>query len=209
MPCRGNRLQQDPDVFKGDDVRQLLLLAGILATGIMLLPGCTMDQLAALQGPANYAVSPSFQAQQTWRTAVLPPSTGSSALLGYSSGLYDYAGMALLRTGRFTVVDRSIVDSLLDEQEFSYSGVVDQATAVRVGSLLGAEAVMTISITSVTHDDFFSDSPEQRDAALHVKIISVETSEVLYSAIGQGSDFEGAEGALRMAMEIALYGLSQ
>ncbi len=116
--------------------------------------------------------------------------------------------MSLLQTGKFTLIDRSIVDQLLDEQEFSYSGVVDQATAVQLGRLLGAEAVMTINITSLAHDSFWDDEPDQRDASLHVKIISVETSEVLYTSAGQGSDFEGAEGALRMALQVALMGLT-
>ncbi|MCK7503642.1 MAG: CsgG/HfaB family protein [Desulfobacterales bacterium] len=107
-------------------------------------------------------------------------------------GIYDYAGMALLRTGRFTVVDRSAVDQILREQEFSYSGVVDQATAVQLGRLLGAEAVMMVSITSVSHDEFWSDTPEQRDAELHLRSSRLETSEILYTAVGQGSDFDGS-----------------
>lgn len=156
--------------------------------------------------PPNYAKSPVFETKPVWRTAVLPP-TGALPGLSQGQGIYDHAGMALLRTGRFTVVDRSAVDQILREQEFSYSGVADQATAVQLGRLLGAEAVMLISVTSVTHDEFWSDSPEQRDAELHIKIISVETSEILYTAVGQGSDFDGAEGALRSALEMALMGV--
>lgn len=158
--------------------------------------------------PANYAKSPVFETRTLWRTAVLPP-TSSLPGLSQAQGLYDYAGMALLRTGRFTVLDRSEVDRILSEQEFSYSGIVDQTTAVQLGRLMGAEAVMTITVTRVAHDSFWSDTPEQRDAELHVKIISVETSEILYSAVGEGSDFEGAEGALQSALEVALMGINR
>lgn len=181
----------------------------LLALVSFCLPGCmSSTQLAGLGMPANYAKSPVFDTKPLWRTAVLPP-TSSLPTLSQSSGLYDYAGMALLRTGLFTVVDRSAVDQILREQEFSYSGVVDQATAVQLGRLLGAEAVMMISITQIAHDSFWDDSPEQRDAEIHVKIISVETSEILYTAVGQGSDFDGAEGALRSAMEMALLGINR
>ena len=176
----------------------------------MLLTGClTAAQLAALQGPQNYARSPVLDTKPIWRTVVLPPSYSNPSTLSSAVGLDDYAGMALLRTGNFSLIDRSIVDQILDEQEFSYSGVVDPATAVQLGKLLGAEAVMTISIGRIFHDNFWDDEPDQRDASLHVKIISVETSEVLYTSTGEGSSFDGADNALRMALEISLTGLSQ
>lgn len=172
--------------------------------GVLLVAGCMSSSRLGI--PSNYAKSPAFETKPVWRTAVLPP-TASTPSLCQGQGIYDYAGMALLRTGRFTVVDRSAVDQILDEQEFSYSGVVDQSTAVQLGRLLGAEAVMMVSIASVSHDEFWSDTPEQRDAELYVKIISVETSEILYTAVGQGSDFDGAVGALRSALEMALMGI--
>ncbi|MFO7626157.1 MAG: CsgG/HfaB family protein [Candidatus Fermentibacteraceae bacterium] len=175
-----------------------------VVTVALLSAGCISSSQLGI--PSNFAKSPVFETKAVWRTAVLPP-TGSVPGLSQGQVIYDYAGMALLRTGRFTVVDRSAVDQILREQEFSYSGVVDQATAVQLGRLLGSEAVMMVSITSVSHDEFWSDTPEQRDAELHVKIISVETSEILYTAVGQGSDFDGADGALRSALEMALMGI--
>lgn len=176
----------------------------------MLLTGClTVAQLTAMQGPQNYARSPVLDTKPIWRTVVLPPSASSPSTISSTSGLEDYAGMALLRTGKFSLIDRSFVDQILEEQEFSYSGVVDPATAVQLGKLLGAEAVMTISVGRILHDSFWDDEPEQRDASLHIKIISVETSEVLYTSTGEGSSFDGADNALKMALEMSLAGLSQ
>lgn len=166
-----------------------------LVTCCLLLVGCfSSATVAALSGPAQHAKSPNLDARETWRIAVLPPVQTASSEVS-TDALYDYAGMLLMRTGRFTLVDRARVDALLQEQQFSYSGLVDPATAVRLGRMLGAEAVLVVNITSVKHDPFWDDSPEQRNAELHVKIIAVETGEVLYSATGQGSDFEGADGA--------------
>jgi curli biogenesis system outer membrane secretion channel CsgG len=191
-------------------LKRILILAVTLVSGGLLFSCMNTIQMANLQQmPTNYARSPAFDEKQIWRTVVLPPAAGSMYNLSLTAGLYDYAGMALLRTGRFTLVDRTVVDQLLDEQEFSWSGVVDQATAVQLGKLLGAEAVMTINVTRIAHDSFWDDDPSQRDADLHVKIISVETSEVLYTSMGQGNDFDGAEGALRMALEVALIGLTK
>jgi hypothetical protein len=40
------------------------------------------------------------------------------------------------------IVDRENMDRILEEQRLSLSGVVDQETAVRVGNLMGAQAVL-------------------------------------------------------------------
>ncbi|MCD4706567.1 MAG: CsgG/HfaB family protein [Candidatus Sabulitectum sp.] len=191
-------------------MKRITIITAVLISLGLLLSGCmTAAQLASLGTPMNYARSPVLDSKPQWKTVILPPASTSTSSTIYAAGLSDYAGMALLRTGRFTVVDRSVVDQLLDEQEFSYSGAVDQATAVQLGKLLGAEAVMTTNIGSIVHDSFWDDEPAQRDASLHVKIISVETSEVLYTSTGEGSSFEGAEDALRMALEVSLIGLTQ
>lgn len=179
-----------------------------VSTAVLLFAACSAAELATMGMRPVYAKSPTLDTRPQWRTVVLPPSSASPATLSGTTGLQDFAGMSLLQTGKFTLIDRSAVDQLLDEQEFSYSGVVDQATAVQLGRLLGAEAVMTISILSITHDSFWTDDPDQRDADIHVKIISVETSEVLYTSAGQGSDFSGADGALRSALQVALMGLT-
>lgn len=189
--------------------RIIIPMVALAAVGLLLAGCMSTAQIMALGERSEYAKSPVFDSKQLWRTVVLPPSTSSIYTSSFTAGLYDYAGMVLLRTGRFTLVNRSIVDQLLLEQEFSYSGVVDQATAVQLGKFLGAEAVMTINIGPITHDSFWDDEPAQRDASLHVSLISVETSEVLYTSMGMGSDFEGAEGALRMALEVALLGITQ
>lgn len=183
----------------------LIVSAVVLAAAAA---GCgTAGQMASMGLPADYAKSPLLDTRDYWRTAVLPmasPVPVSGIDLGMLS---DYAGMALLRTGKFTVVDRSALDEILEEQELSYSGIVDQSTAVELGRIMGAEAVMTVRVGSISHDAFWSDEPDQRDADIHVRIISVETSEVLYTATGQGNSFEGAEDALKMAVEVALIGL--
>ncbi|MBN2585938.1 MAG: hypothetical protein JXA64_01460 [Candidatus Fermentibacteraceae bacterium] len=188
-------------------MRLNLLADAVLLAAAMTFAGCnTAGQMAALGVPADYARSPVLDSRAVWRTVVLPPSSGGSSEME-ADFLCDYAGMALLRTGMFSLIDRSVVDQLLTEQEFSYSGVVDPSTAVELGRLLGAEAVMTIRIGSVTHDGFWDDEPDQRDATVHVKIISVQTAEVLYTSTGRGSSFEGAESALEMATEVSLIGL--
>jgi len=181
----------------------MVCLVGALQLIVVVGAGCSAAQLGAMRKAAvPYSLSPKFDLSQSWTIAVLPPAGTSDA--GGSAALVDHASLQLMKVVNFTVVDRSEVARVLQEQQFSSSGVVDPATAARLGKLLGATAVLTIKIGPVKHDAFFSDSPNQRDAEVYVKIIAVETAEVLYSAQGQGSSFEGAAEALRAAVDMAL-----
>lgn len=176
-------------------------IIGLALCGLLLGIGCTASQFTAMQRAGQpYSLSGNFDLTKAWRIAVLPP---TADILG-AEEITEHAALQLMKIPTFVVVDRSAVSRILQEQQFSYSGVVDQATAARLGKLLGASAVMTLRIGSVRHDDFFSDSPDQRDAEVFVKIIAVETAEVLYSAQGQASSFEGAADALRGAVTMAL-----
>ncbi len=167
-----------------------------------LAAGCFNPAAVQKMQQANeaYSMSPNFKMDRTWRIAILP-TTGDQA---GTSGLEDHAGLLVMKPGRFSLVDRSEVDRILQEQQFGSSGVVDPGTAAKLGKLMGAEGVMTINITALKHDEFFKDNPEQRDAQLYVKIISVETAEVLYYAQGTGSSFDGPAAALDGALDTAL-----
>jgi curli biogenesis system outer membrane secretion channel CsgG len=178
------------------------LRPGALFLLAMLAAGCFTPAAVQQMQEANwaYSMSPNFKMDRTWRIAILPPAVGQAG----TSGLEDHAGLLLMKPGRFSLVDRTEVDRILQEQQFGSSGVVDPATAAKLGKLMGAEGVMTINITSLKHDEFFKDSPEQRDAQLYVKIISVETAEVLYYAQGTGSSFDGPAAALDGALDTAL-----
>lgn len=189
-------------------MNKTLIITISMLTILIAGAACSAAELATMGMQQEYARSPVLDTKPVWRTVVLPTTSSSMTNLAYGSALQDYAGMSLLQTGKFSLIDRSALDRLLEEQEFSYSGVVDPSTAVQLGQMLGAEAVMTISITSISHDSFWDDEPLQRDATLHVKLISVETSEVLYTGVGRGSDFEGAEGALNAALQVALIGIN-
>jgi hypothetical protein len=162
------------------------------------MPGYSVSTYQAAMQP--YSISASFDLGRPWRIAVLPP----TADVPGADNLTEYAGLQLMKVTSFSVVDRLEVDRILREQQFSCSGMVDPATASRLGKLMGASAVMAIKVGTVKHDEFWDDNPNQRDAELMVRIISVETAEVLYSAQGSGTSLDGAEEALQGAVTTAL-----
>jgi curli biogenesis system outer membrane secretion channel CsgG len=76
--------------------------------------------------------------------AVLPFTSGTARKVDVSSKVQAYAMTALTETNDpfLKVVDRENLQRILEEQRLSLSGVLDEQTAVRVGNLMGAQAVL-------------------------------------------------------------------
>jgi hypothetical protein len=173
----------------------LLLLA---AATVGCFNSAAMQQMQEANQP--YSISPSFRLDRNWRIAILPPRDGDTEL----PALYDRAGLLLMKSGTFTLIDRAEVTRVLHEQWSGGPYRIDPHSASKLGRRLGAEAVMTVSVTELKHDEFFRNNPEQRDARVFVKITSVKTAEALYYAEGRSSSFEGPETALNDALAMAL-----
>jgi len=68
-----------------------------------------------------------------------------------SLGATDLMINALLNANRFRVFERAKLDLLLQEQNFQhFSGLVDQTTAVKLGKMIGVDAILTGSITNIS-----------------------------------------------------------
>jgi curli biogenesis system outer membrane secretion channel CsgG len=56
--------------------------------------------------------------------------------------LADMLSTGIVKSGKFTVVERAALSKVVDEQNFGTSGAVDPASAAEVGKMLGAEYVL-------------------------------------------------------------------
>ncbi len=54
---------------------------------------------------------------------------------------------ALIRTGRFRILERSQLDKILEEQSLGQSGIIDRQTAVQAGKLAGVDAIVIGSVS--------------------------------------------------------------
>jgi TolB-like protein len=77
----------------------------------------------------------------------------------------------MVDTKKFKVVDRKSLDAIKSEQDFQYSGDVDDNSAVSIGKLLGASIVITGSISG-------SGSTRR----LRAKALNVKTAEIVAMA---------------------------
>ena len=72
----------------------------------------------------------------------------------------------LININKFTILERSLIKKVLEEQKFQYSGNVDVQTVSDIGSMLGADYVIVGSISKIGGIYFSVDS----------RIIEVKTS---------------------------------
>ena len=103
--------------------------------------------------------------------AILPLSSqvlDSGALEGIGSAL----GSELLNLGKFRVMERSQISSILQEQGFQHSGACDGGTcAVEVGKLLSVEQIVLGTVAKVG-----------RTYSLTARLVNVQSGEVLKSS---------------------------
>lgn len=98
----------------------------------------------------------------------------------------------LFKTGKFSVVERSQIDTILAEQNFGQSGRVNPSQAAELGKILGVQVIVTGSITKFSIDrkggsiGGFGASYSEAETNLDVRMINVTTAEILMAEEGEG-----------------------
>jgi len=75
---------------------------------------------------------------------------------------------ALVKEGRFDVIERRLLEKVLEEQKIGISGLVDESSASKLGRVLGARIVITGSLMQF-----------QGVMEVNARIIEVETSSII------------------------------
>lgn len=99
-----------------------------------------------------------------------------------ASALTDRLRIELFRTGQFKVMEREIMDKILEEQGFQLSESTSNECIVEMGQLMGVERVVAGSVSRV--GEIFS---------IAARLVSVQTGEIIGIAT---YDYEGNIGQL-------------
>ncbi len=75
---------------------------------------------------------------------------------------------AMVKEGRFDVVERALLQKLLGEQKLAMSGVVDESSASELGKLLGVKVIISGSVLKL-----------QNILEVNARIIDVETGSII------------------------------
>lgn len=174
---------------------------GLVASIIMVSLGC-----------ATTGVSSSFTSDETVVTQYAPPPSGFTpkriAVLVFKDKTKespykgDVGSMAidqmislLVNSDRFQVIERERLDEILKEQNLGKEGIVDQATAAKIGKILGAELIFTGAVTNwevkVTKTGTWAliigtDKKELNiDLAVDGRIIDTTTGTIVVADVGE------------------------
>src|SRR5438876_5116781 len=80
-----------------------------------------------------------------------------SAIFGQNQdvgkGIADLLVDRLVTDGKYSVIERKMLDKILAEQNFSNSDRADASSAAKIGKVLGVDAIIIGSITEFGRDD--------------------------------------------------------
>jgi curli biogenesis system outer membrane secretion channel CsgG len=114
------------------------------------------------------------------------------------SGVADMLATALVKSGKFSVIERQEMDNVLAEQKFGESGLVTPETAPKVGQLLGAELFVVGAVTEFGTKEsnigggvsLFGGGLKTKKAraVVDIRLINTSTGEIIASESEEGSE---------------------
>lgn len=160
---------------------------------VIFISGCAQQVRVKALEPAEI-----MAATNTKKVAVAPFTNDS---VNFSSKLESsISKQAIDGKPYFTVVTRTDFNKIIAEQKIQSSGLLNQNTAVKVGNLLGAQAIISGTVNNPTsHDDYYNEtrtkckgkdnchdytvSCQKRTAGLsaQIRMINVSTGEIIYA----------------------------
>jgi curli biogenesis system outer membrane secretion channel CsgG len=119
---------------------------------------------------------------------------------GVSRSLTDMLTTALSRTGSFQIIEREQLAKLLNEQNLGAQGIVTSQSAAQAGKVLGAQFIVTGSITEYGQKRdvkrqsyiYWTTSSVKNEArvVIDIRLINTSTGEIMTSesAVGEASN---------------------
>ena len=117
-----------------------------------------------------------------------------------SQGATDLMVNALLNTNRFRVFERAKLDAILKEDFQHFSSLVDQTTAVKLGKMIGVDAILTGSITNIS---LKKAEGIYAKVVMTIRIIDITTGEILFSTV---QEEESSKSAISAVLPITIPG---
>jgi len=98
----------------------------------------------------------------------------------------------LVKSDKFIVVERDKINKIMEEQKFQNSGIVDSQTAVKLGQILGLEAIVVGAVTEFGvrkegSDYLLAQSKQQvAEVSVDIRVIDVQTGQIILADSGKG-----------------------
>jgi curli biogenesis system outer membrane secretion channel CsgG len=144
--------------------------------------------------------------------------TASSAMFGSNidvgKGITDLLIANLVKNGTYSIIERSALDKIMAEQNFSNSQRADPSSAARLGKLLGVDAIIVGSVTQFGNETKnrnvggggggwhgygvggIGHSKSNANVGVTARIVNVDTGEILAIAEGAGTSSRSSTSLL-------------
>ena len=180
-------------------VAGLTLLAGALAVS-------GQTPAAPARKPRVAVMDFDYGTVQTTTAAVF----GTNVDVG--KGITNLLVTGLVKDGNFSVIERSALDKVLNEQNFSNSNRADPNSAARIGKLLGVDAIIVGTITEFGNETKnqglgggggsgwtgaiggFHHSKSNANVGINARIVNIDTGEIMGVAEGTGTSSRSSTG---------------
>lgn len=143
----------------------IILLGGCAASSetTNVLPKTLHSELNNLAGQ----ISQRFSQDQKTDIAIIEFSDIDGKITNLGRYLAEELTTQLYLSGKFNVAERQLLNKIVQEQEMSLTGMIDENSAVRLGHLLGVQAIVSGSITDLGGS-----------VKINARLISTETGRV-------------------------------
>src|SRR6266849_3476856 len=129
-------------------------------------------------------------------------------------GISDMLVEKLVNGGQYSVIERSALDKILKEQNFSNSVRADANSAAKIGAVLGVDAIIIGSITQFGRDDQHTNiggggyglgkfglggvgtSKSKAVVAVSARVINTSSAEIMAAVTGKGESSRGSTSLL-------------
>ena len=101
---------------------------------------------------------------------------------------------ALVQDGRFDVIERAMLQKIIEEQKLAMSGIVDESTASKLGKILGVENVITGSVLNL-----------KNRIEVNARIIGVENGSIVAAENVVRSSVEDLQGLVNDLTQRIVY----
>ncbi len=165
-----------------------LVVSCFLFCALLLGVGVRAQEAGAQDGPFSIAVLDFEDQDENSRRY------GSSDSTEPSKAIPAVLTTELVKSDRFTVIERSQLESVLKEQQLGASGAVTAETAARLGQVLGVEYLVVGNITEFTVEEGKSKSfslfgmgssstaPSVARVSIEVKVLDTESARIVATA---------------------------
>lgn len=102
-------------------------------------------------------------------------------------GASDMLATELVKTGKFSVMERDRLSAILKEQDLGASGRIDPSTAARIGKIIGVEYIITGAVTEYGQSEAgargrgFGFKKTGYHATVDIRMVSATTSEIVFA----------------------------